>query len=310
MIAGEYHRGGGFLTKKEAQEAENLLSPNRAMAFGEVCDKYLTYIKLRGQSPAWIYEKKLFIKKHLKKWFQLDINSITEEDIESHIIQRGKEVSPYMGNKDLKFLKSIMNYALKMRWIDYNPCNQIKKLPEKISAKVLPSIEDFNKVLAIAPPLEKNLLILLYTTSARISEILSLKKSDCHENYIILRTRKHKGGSMREDKIILTKKGKKAIEWLLNSTSGDYLFTNNRTGTRYLRMPKRLKSLCKKAGVKPFMWHKIRDLSASMLADSGVPLPVISRRLRHQRVTTTDHYLQALSSGERKAIEVLDENIQ
>ena len=162
----------------------------------------------------------------------------------------------------------------------------------------------------MASPIEKSLLILLYTTSARISEILSLKRSDCHENFIILRTRKHKDGSLREDKVVLTNKGKKAIEFLLNNTRGEYLFINPRTGNRYLRMPKRLKSLCIKAGVKPFTWHKVRDLSASMMADSGVPLPVISKRLRHQRVTTTDHYLQALSSGERKAIEILDENIQ
>ncbi len=115
---------------------------------------------------------------------------------------------------------------------------------------------------------------------------------------------------MREDKIVLTEKAKKAIEFLLGNTNGEYLFMNPRTKTRYLRMPKRLKTLCKKAGVRPFSWHDVRHLSASLLADSGVPLPVISKRLRHQRVTTTDHYLQSLSAGETKAIEVLDENIQ
>lgn len=275
-------------------------APPQPLDFGSLCEKYLIYIRDRQQSARWRKDKELVIKAQFKKWYNLPINSITPTLIEQHLIARSKQVNNHSANRDLKILKAIMSFAAKPgnEWISKNPCSVVEKLPEDKKIKRLPSLEHFQKVYAVSNPLEQKLLDLLFTTSARISEILDLRVRDDMGDCVILRTRKHKGGALREDKIRLTTIGRQTLDWLrgkmLNPIPDSYLFINPRTQTRFHRMPKRMRKLCRKARVPYFGFHQIRALSASVMADANVPLPEIQSRLRHARATTTDWYLKAI----------------
>jgi len=55
-----------------------------------------------------------------------------------------------------------------------------------------------------------------------------------------------------------------------------------------------MKKACIKAGVKPFGFHGIRHLSATMMYQNGVPLAVIQSVLRHKSPSTTERYLKSL----------------
>ena len=55
-----------------------------------------------------------------------------------------------------------------------------------------------------------------------------------------------------------------------------------------------MKKLCEKAKVKPFGFHSIRHLSASILYHKGYSVSVIQAFLRHKSPTTTNRYLQSL----------------
>lgn len=53
-----------------------------------------------------------------------------------------------------------------------------------------------------------------------------------------------------------------------------------------------MKTLCDKAGIKPFTTHAIRRLSASIPANEGQPMIAIQHMLRHRRLATTERHVQ------------------
>jgi integrase len=65
-----------------------------------------------------------------------------------------------------------------------------------------------------------------------------------------------------------------------------------------------MRALCKPAGVKPFGFHAIRHLTASILAQADVPMVTIQRILRHKNLTTTERYISGLEPV-RPALEIL-----
>jgi integrase len=65
-----------------------------------------------------------------------------------------------------------------------------------------------------------------------------------------------------------------------------------------------MKKLCKKAKVKPFGFHAIRHLTASILYKKGNPVSVIQAILRHKSPNTTTRYLRTLGLEDtRSALE-------
>jgi len=68
-----------------------------------------------------------------------------------------------------------------------------------------------------------------------------------------------------------------------------------------------VKRLAKRAKVKPFSLHDLRDTHASLLAKNGVPLEVVSKRLGHSSIgVTAERYLHVYSDRDAAAASVLD----
>ncbi len=57
-----------------------------------------------------------------------------------------------------------------------------------------------------------------------------------------------------------------------------------------------MKSLCLRAQVKPFGFHAIRHLAASVMAAGDLRLPEIQSLLRHQKTDTTSRYLHRVTA--------------
>ena len=67
-----------------------------------------------------------------------------------------------------------------------------------------------------------------------------------------------------------------------------------------------MQRLCENAKVKPFGFHAIRHLSASMLFNLGYDLGVIQAILRHRSPSTTERYLKSIGMERvRDALESL-----
>ena len=300
-------RGGGFGSRKDARLAESkrrieLTNPEK-LTFKDVTDKYFESVSY--QTPRWINEKKNLIKRWFKPWNPTPIGKITTGMVEEHLNKR-KDVTAITINMDLVVLKSIFNFARKRGWINKNPCDIIRKRPENQAQRYVPPLEDFKKVPAQAKKIDKALLLVLFLTGARIGEILNLKWTDIADDYLLLRSRKHKYGDLKERRIPLSPALKEALASIPKRS--EYVFTNGRTKTRYTYRPSLLKNLCVKAEVKPYGWHSIRGLSATCLSATGTPIRDISEMLGHSNISTTEIYLRSI--GLEKAADKLSEAIK
>lgn len=91
-------------------------------------------------------------------------------------------------------------------------------------------------------------------------------------------------------------------------TQNEWVFFNTKTGTRYMKRPKLMRAICKRAGVRYFGFHAIRHYVASYLADrQKASITQVSRLLRHQSKATTERYLQVIDPQLRDVMASLEE---
>jgi integrase len=141
------------------------------------------------------------------------------------------------------------------------------------------------------------MLLAYLQLAARRSELFRLRWEDVDfgKGEIRLTTRKRMGGSLEEDWLPMLDELHTALLHHKQTIKGDWVFPDPATEGPYLYRQHWMKRLCAKAGVQPFNLHAIRHLSASILANAGVPVIVIQAILRHQNSNTTQRYLHQLS---------------
>lgn len=87
----------------------------------------------------------------------------------------------------------------------------------------------------------------------------------------------------------------------------EWVFLNSKTGTRFNRRPKFMRSLCRRAGIPNYGFHSIRHFIASYLYDrEKIGKATLQRLLGHQSPTTTDIYLHSMPEGMREAVDRLE----
>jgi integrase len=156
-------------------------------------------------------------------------------------------------------------------------------------------------------------------TMARVSEINRLKWDDVNldEGYLVLYTRKKRGGHLTPRKVPLTKRlaeilqkrlkaRKKSNPWVFCACYEDW--KRKKMIVAPFKQYRRtiLKTLCKKAGVRHFTFHALRHAGASLMDHNNVPIGSIQRILGHENRSTTEIYLHTLRDAEREAIAVYE----
>jgi len=260
---------------------------------------------LTVQSPIFLNTPADKIPKH-----------IFEKFLDAVATQQGRKLS----NRYLKDLRALYNWGVRNDHININPLKHIEPKGEDQYKKYVPPPEDINAVLLAADQEDMDLILTIYSTGARISEVLRLTWDDINleQNSITLWTRKRKGGGMQADTLAMTVKLNDVMQrrWKTRNKDSQYVFCKN-DGSRFTGddhfIKKFMPRLCEKAEVKPFGFHAIRHLVATILMDSGkATLGDIQHFLRQRRATTTEIYLKSLKPGSSAMADILDgfENVQ
>jgi integrase len=295
-----------FPTKQEAkrweaaQEAatwEAEPSMTVTVCFLDFANAYLDMAQERF-SRATTDEKKLAFKRLFKT---ISPNTRPEDLTPAMALQALRlVVSQYSGhaaNKTRKNLIAAWAWGKKYYGLPLiNPFAEVDKFPADEKPRYVPPEKDFWKAYDAAAPHDQVFLLTLLHTGARRMEIFRLKWDDVNleERKIRLGTRKTAHGGMEYAWVPMTSQLHSALVVHKQRSKSEYVFVDPVTGYPYASRQHYMKALCRRAGVKPFCFHAIRHLAATILAYGGLDIPSVQRVLRHKNPNTTARYIKSL----------------
>ena len=276
-----------------------------AYSLGGLANEYLEYSKIKHSEKTWKEKRDLFRRFFGKFDENESIQRLEVDRVRVYLQTQAKERSGFAANKERKNLLAWGSYINKYKTIQTGVFIKTEKFPERRMGRYVPPEEDFWKVYEAAQGQDKNMLLAYLHTAARRSELFRLRWEDVDfgERKIRLYTRKRKDGSMEADWLPLTDDLHAALSVHRDFVGGEWVFPSP-NGRPYLYRIHFMARLCRRSQVKPFGFHAIRHLSASILAQNDVPMIQIKEILRHRALSTTERYLKRLG-GLKEALEVL-----
>lgn len=315
---GESYAARGFINRREAeaarvkrrQEIKYPKTKELGMAFSEACNTYLDFAERRF--VVGVYKHKKYVYECLYKFLGGDtpIINLTAEVISKYLATRHSNNNYNVHRKELSAFFTYSKDILEC--IEKNPCRKIVLLPHTVKEKEIPKETDIIKLLLAADPKtdEKNLIIVLLHTLARIDEALRMKWEDINfeKRTLIKWTKKTKDGSYKKVMVSINQELYDTL-WNMwqNKKQNTWLFYNERTQDRYMHRPKFMKGLCKSADIEPhFGFHTLRHLMASLMADNPkTSTKTIQKVLGHSAYKTTEIYLHELDGAIERAMDDL-----
>jgi integrase len=327
-----------FKTKRDAKQAEaekrkEVLNPPpdidemitnpipTDMDFLELVNRRLDHIKEYNSEKHYI-DHTYYAKRWCGYWGKMKCVDITVDMIQAYLLRQKRKISAITANKELRLLRSLFNFGIKAprNWIEKNPTVGIEFFPIEKTEKYVPPKEDVKKILQVADSDTQDYLWTIICTMGRIGEINRLKWDDVNlkDKYLVLYTRKKRGGHLTPRRIPLNQKlfaimskrhenRDKGKPWVFWHRYWSRLINDWVEGP-YKDRKMLMITLCANAGVKYFRYHALRHFGASLLDHDMVPITTVQRILGHENRLTTEIYLHSIGDGDRAAVGCLDKN--
>lgn len=284
----------------------------------ELLEDYLTHLTLekslsKNSIDAYLSD----IQKLVSFYPNKQLSHIEQHDVVQFLnALNDLELSPRSLARVISGLKSFYNFLLIEEYIESSPLETIdspklpKKLPDVVGhddiMKMIASI-DYSK---IGAERDKLVLMLLYGSGLRVSELVSLKLDDLYfeEEFI-----KVLGKGNKERLVPLSNKTAKQIKQYLQyyynefqtQQTGNNLIINQR-GNPISRIYifKVIKKLAEKAQLsKSISPHTLRHSFATVMIEAGADLRAVQQMLGHENLTTTEIYTHLDKSYLKTVIE-------
>lgn len=293
------------MTKQEAkkweaeQDEEKWRSGSRipSVCLLEFCNAYLRIASERFSSKT-VAEKKLAFR-YLFQSMHPDMaaEKLTAGNALEILRNIALASSGYAANKARKNLAASWEWGKKYYGLPtINPFREVDKFPADQKPRYVPPEADFWKVYEAASSVDKVFLLFMLHTGARRSEAFRLQWSDVDRanRKIRLGTRKTSHGGMEYAWVPMTSELREVLGAHKLVSKSKYVFTSQKTGLPYTARQHMMEQLCNKAKVSVFGFHAIRHLSATILANEGLPIPDVQTILRHHNPNTTARYIKSL----------------
>lgn len=256
---------------------------------------------------------------------KLTIEDITEKTVLAFLdyIEQKRKCSPRTRNARLAAIRSLFNFIAREEPELLQHCQRIRAIPLKrtqhqtvgyLEEKEMQAILDAVDCNSRTGIRDKALLLLLYNTGARVSEIVEAKIDDLHldgsaQIHLLGKGKKHRNCPLWPETVA-------AVQAYLESrlpkeTSIEHLFLNatgvpiTRFGIRYVTNKYKVtaQEQCPSLKTKKVSPHTIRHTTAMHLLRSGNDINMVSYWLGHADINTTHIYLEIDMEMKRRMIE-------
>ena len=265
----------------------------------QMISEYREAKKVQGVTEGTLYEIALSLRNFERLVGKCSSKQITQSAIDKFILQRGTEVSRPTLNKDIRNLKTFINWCKKKRYIN----NQIELRELKEEEKPVRSLNgaEVKKLLKISEryPSMKIRVLLALATGLRRGDIDSLKISaiDFETNSIATTSRKTRK-SMASRPVSAEVMAELSKYVCILDVGQEKLFRTKFSHRKW-------RKICKKAGLADLKFHDLRKTFCSLLAQNGVSTAVTQKLLEHSSPNLTNKVYTNVDPVLRHAVEQL-----
>jgi len=249
----------------------------------------------------------------IKRWIKPTLGSkkvsdIRHADVDALHRKITGHGTPTRANRTMSLISKMFSLAMRWEMRDDNPARGIERNSEERRNRHLVGDELRRLIDALAAyPVQTsaNAIRLLLLTGARRGEVLAARWDQFDiETGIWVKPSSHTK-QKREHRVPLSAAARLLlVEIKASAGSSEFLFPASRGTTGHLTDIKRAwAAICKLAGLAGVRTHDLRHSYASMLANSGLSLPIIGQLLGHTQPNTTQRYSHLLDDPLRAATE-------
>ncbi|MHC4537461.1 MAG: tyrosine-type recombinase/integrase [Planctomycetota bacterium] len=267
------------------------------MAWKQMIEEYRESKTVQGVTEATLYETALTLRHFERLIGRCNSKQIAQNSIDKFILQRGGEVKRTTLNKDIRNLRTFINWCRGERYL--NGIIKIRELKE--DERPVKSLNDaqVKKLLMAAEPYQtiRMRISLALGIGLRRGDIESLKISDIDfaNNYICTaskKTRKSMGSRPVSASVMIE------LSKFISPLASDQekIFIDNFSHKRW-------RKICQEAGLVDLKFHDLRKTFGSMLAQNGVSTAVTQKLLEHSSSRLTNKVYTNVDPVLRHAVE-------
>lgn len=267
----------------------------------EFLEKLENELRLRGFSHKTIDSYILYNKKFLE-FIKKEPLNVKEDDIKKYL---AKKIADGKSARTILLIRA----ALKMFYDEILKKNIVNIPPPKI-ARSLPTVltkEEVKKLIERTQnKTHKLILMFLYSTGLRISELINLKIKDLELNERIGWVR---GGKGAKDRLFILSQRliQELKDFLKNRKEDEYLFKGRKGKLTERAVQKAIKKIVQNSGIpKKISAHTLRHSFATHLLEAGEDLRKIQELLGHANLSTTQIYTHVAKEELKKIKSPLD----
>ncbi len=247
----------------------------------------------------------------------LKLNSITYDDIYKYRLERlttpthqSSQRAIATVNRELAYLRRLLNIAERNDWIDKNPFKRgdsLIHLADEVKRDTVLSPAECQRLLDACSDRRahlKPIVIAALDLGCRLGELLKLQWKDVDLDSGIITIQAFNTKTMRERTVAITQRLQIELENLLSA----FPHSENDLVFGFSEIRKGFKSACKIAGLPDLRFHDLRHVHATNLDSLGFSIAAIGKQLGHSsdsRVTL--RYINRDKEATRQVADALDE---